>query len=109
MAERDQEELFVTRVRSLSVEVASGAGTRKRPSVVLEPGRMSGGLRPALTLSWSTGLFAGVPRCPPSGVPKVLGPGRQALRTGGGSGGVGHRQGQQEKAADWPRKGQRQR
>lgn len=59
---------------SLSVEVASGAGTRKRPSVVLEPGRMSGALGLRLTLSWSTGFFAGVPRCPPSGVPKVLGP-----------------------------------
>lgn len=42
--------------------------------MVLERGRMSGALGLRLTLSWSTGFFAGVPRCPPSGVPKVLGP-----------------------------------
>lgn len=42
--------------------------------MVLERGRMSGALGPRLSLSWSTGFFVGVPRCPPSGVPKVLGP-----------------------------------
>lgn len=75
MTERDQEELFLSPESGRTSqwrwplsqdqkETFCGAGA----------GRTFGALGLHLMLSWNTGFFAGVPRCPPSEVPKVLGP-----------------------------------
>lgn len=51
--------------------------TRRRSSVVLERGRTSRASGLGLTRLRSTGFSAGVPRCPPRGAPRVLGPEKQ--------------------------------
>lgn len=75
MTERDQEELFLSPESGRTSQWRWPlSGDQKETFRGAGAGQDVWGLGLRLMLSWSTGFFAGVPRCPPSGVPKVLGP-----------------------------------
>ena len=75
MTERDQEELFLSPESGRTSQWRWPlSGDQKETFRSAGAGQDVWGLGLRLTLSWNTGFFAGVPRCPPSGVPKVLGP-----------------------------------
>ena len=110
VAERDQEELFLS---PESGEPLSGGGLWSRDQKETFCGAGAGqdvwGLGPTPLALMEHWLLCRCPQVSSQWGAQGPRPRRQALRTGGGSGGVGHRQGQQEKAADRLRKGQRQR